>query len=153
MIHIGIDPGKSGGLALLNEEGLVLDVEKMPPNDGELLEILREWRDWNSGIAHATLEKVGPTPQMGVCSAFTFGGGYHGLRMALLALGIPFDEVSPAKWQGAFSLPRGSSKVGRSPSAKKNAHKARASELFPSVKMTHALADALLIAEYGRRAR
>jgi hypothetical protein len=33
----------------------------------------------------------------------------------------------------------------------KNISKRRAQELFPSLKITHAVADALLIAEYGRR--
>jgi hypothetical protein len=33
----------------------------------------------------------------------------------------------------------------------KNVSKARAQELFPALKITHATADALLIAEYGRR--
>jgi hypothetical protein len=33
----------------------------------------------------------------------------------------------------------------------KNVTKTRAAQLFPGVKMTHAIADALLIAEYGRR--
>jgi hypothetical protein len=35
----------------------------------------------------------------------------------------------------------------------KNVTKSRAQELFPEVKVTHAIADALLIAEYGRRIR
>jgi len=33
----------------------------------------------------------------------------------------------------------------------KNVSKRKAQELFPSMKVTHASADALLIAEYGRR--
>ncbi len=36
-------------------------------------------------------------------------------------------------------------------SAFENVTKARAAQLFPAVKMTHAVADALLIAEYGWR--
>ena len=35
----------------------------------------------------------------------------------------------------------------------KNVTKSRAQELFPELKITHAIADALLIAEYGRRVR
>jgi len=33
----------------------------------------------------------------------------------------------------------------------KNVSKRRAQELFPEIKITHAIADALLIAEYARR--
>jgi hypothetical protein len=35
--------------------------------------------------------------------------------------------------------------------AKKALHKERAQALFPGVRVTHALADALLLAEYARR--
>ena len=35
----------------------------------------------------------------------------------------------------------------------KNVSKAKAQELFPDLKITHAIADSLLIAEYGRRVR
>jgi len=34
----------------------------------------------------------------------------------------------------------------------KNVSKRRAQELFPALKVTHAIADALLIAEFARRA-
>jgi hypothetical protein len=33
----------------------------------------------------------------------------------------------------------------------KNITKRKAQELFPEIKITHAIADSLLIAEYGRR--
>jgi len=54
----------------------------------------------------------------------------------------PIIDVSPVKWQSALScLTKG----------KKNVTKARAQQWFPKIKVTHGIADALLIAEYGRR--
>ena len=64
--------------------------------------------------------------------------------MALIAAGIPFETVTPAKWQGA---------MGCRTKGDKNVTKRKAQDLFPGVKVTHAIADALLIAEWGRRQR
>lgn len=142
---LGIDPGKSGAFALVASDGTLIDLVKMPPTDGEILDLLREWHEQYD--PRCKLEFVRSSPQMGVTSAFTFGRGYGGLTMALRAVGIPFEEVTPAKWQRGYKLPKSS--VG--PTAKKNAHKQRARDLFPGAKITHATADALLIAEWGRR--
>ena len=80
---------------------------------------------------------------MGVKSAFTFGQGLGRLEMALTAAGIPFERDRPQAWQKEMKCMSGGDK---------NITKRRAQELFPSLKITHANADALLIAEYGRRA-
>jgi Holliday junction resolvasome RuvABC endonuclease subunit len=139
MVFLGIDPGKGGGIAAVDEAGKVLGVEKMPGTEAELLATLRQWPD---GVTRAVLEFVRSSPQMGVTSAFSFGRGYGGLRMALVASGIPFDEVVPAKWQQAMQC--------RS-KGDKNTTKRRAQELFPSVRCNHFVSDALLLAEYCRR--
>lgn len=146
MNHIGIDPGKSGGLALLTADGTLIDVVKMPAGDHDMLDLLEEWK--GIGKVQAVLELVGPTPRDGVRQAFGMGSERARCRMALAATKVPFREVSPAKWQKDYRLPTRKA-VGET--AKKNAHKSRARELFPAVKVTHALADALLIAEFGRR--
>jgi hypothetical protein len=143
--YIGLDPGLGGGIALLDSDGAVVGVHRMPDHERELYDLLRGRVD-----AHAVLEKVHSTPQMGRASAFTFGRGYGALRMALVAAGIPFDEVSSQKWQKAMNIPFGKGrKVGSTD--RKNVTKARAQELFPSQKVTHAIADALLLASYARR--
>lgn len=63
----------------------------------------------------------------------------------------PIELVAPSVWQRAFVLAGGPRDEGIT--AKKNRHKARAQELFPNLKITHACADALLLAEYCRRTR
>lgn len=137
MIAIGIDPGVSGGIAFLDgDEALV---ERMPETERDILDLLRLYPGERK---FAVLEFVRSSPQMGVKSAFTFGRGYGGLRMALLACDIPFEEVTPAKWQAV---------MGCRTKGDKNVSKARAQQLFPAVKVTHAKADALLLAEFCRR--
>lgn len=92
--------------------------------------------------AKALLEKVHAMPGQGVTSMFTFGKGYGFLRGCLSSGGIPFDDVTPQAWQKALGcLTKGD----------KNVSKAKAQQLFPHLKITHATADALLIGEYLRR--
>lgn len=145
MRYIGIDPGVGGGIAVLNAEGHVLSAVKMPPTDADLYEHLGLCRFGpGSDGTRAVLEFVRAMPKMGVASMFEFGRGYGAIKMALLANQIPFEEVTPRKWQGALMcLTHGD----------KNVSKQRAQQLFPqaTLKITHAIADALLIAEYGRR--
>lgn len=140
-LYIGIDPGKGGGLAFL---GAHVEVVKMPETERDILDCLVTAKAGVIGRSQvkAYLELVRSSPQMGVVSAFTFGLGYGFLRMALIACGIPFDSVTPQKWQKALGCRSGGDK---------NVTKRRAQELFPDIKVTHAIADALLIAEYGRR--
>jgi len=89
----------------------------------------------------AYIEAVHSSPQMGVKSAFTFGQGLGRLEMALTAANVPFERVRPQEWQKAMKCMSGGNK---------NVTKSRAQELFPSLKITHANADALLIATYGK---
>ena len=61
--------------------------------------------------------------------------------MALIGLGIRFEERVPRVWQKIQGL---------QPHGGKNASKARAQQMFPQIKITHHIADALLIASTAR---
>lgn len=145
MAIIGIDPGGSGGIAMIDEDYTV--AFKMPATERDLWHSLTEISSAASRDV-VYIEKVAAMPGQGVSSMFRFGMSYGGLRMAVIAAGLRLVEVPPGVWQKPFRLPT-QKKAGNT--AKKNAHKARAQELFPDLKITHAVADALLIAEYGRR--
>ena len=143
---IGVDPGKNGGIAWIRDGKPC--AEKMPDTLQDLWELVANIAEesmdkGNKPCQHivAYLESVHSSPQMGVTSAFTFGQGFGHLEMALTAAGIPFHRVSPQKWQKV---------MGCMTKGDKNVSKRRAQELFPSMKITHSIADALLIAEYGR---
>jgi hypothetical protein len=143
---IGIDPGINGGIAWIDENGRAC-AEKMPDTIGDLWELIEDIQrsqvTWPEKTpCKAYLEQVASSPQMGVVSAFTFGRGYGNLEMALTAAGIPFERVRPQVWQGALNCLTGGDK---------RITKRKAQELFPGIKITHKIAESLLIAEYGRR--
>ena len=136
MKYIGIDPGKSGGIAIISEEGAF--AIKMPETEKDIFEYLRD----NSYNSFCLIEQVHAMPGQGVTSMFNFGMGYGGLRMALIGANIPFETVTPQKWQKALGCRTGGDK---------NVSKRKAQELFPDIKITHAIADCLLIAHYAVR--
>lgn len=137
MIYIGIDPGKSGAIAFL--DGWDAWTVGLDSTDHDLFEAVRE-----PGEAFAVIERVSSSPQMGVKSAFTFGESFGKLQMLLACAGIPYEFVTPAKWQGAMKCRT---------KGDKNVTKAAAQRLFPGLKVTHRNADALLLAEYARSQR
>lgn len=147
MTIIGIDPGTNGGIAWITDGKPC--VEKMPDTLKDLWELIQDIRAASSpplGIgetnAMAYIEQVHSSPQMGVKSAFTFGNGFGHLEMALTAAGIPFTRIRPQVWQ---------KELGCLTKGDKLVTKRKAQELFPSMKITHATADALLIAKYGTK--
>lgn len=145
MITIGIDPGTNGGIAWIADGKPC--VEKMPDSLRDLWDLICDItnhpRSTVDGRKYkAYIEQVHSSPQMGVKSAFTFGNGFGHLEMALTAAGIPFERVRPQVWQKA---------MGCMTKGDKNVSKRKAQELFPSMKVTHATADALLIASYGAK--
>lgn len=148
MVYMGIDPGQSGGLAAIAPGGITL--EKMPPTE-------RDTWDWIwsfGGIPNvvAIIEKVHSFPGQGVSSTFKFGMGFGGLKMALTAAMIPYEEVDPRRWQKALGIPP--RKKAEDKKKFKLRLKAFAQKLFPRVEgITLETCDALLIAEFARRYR
>jgi hypothetical protein len=151
MIYLGIDPGLKGGIAALYADGEVLTVWKMPATARDLFDIFNSLERLRG--VRAVLERVSASPQMGTVSAFTFGRGYGRLEGTLAAAHIPFEEVTPGTWQGVMGVRQktGKTTLGTSAPKDKNISKRRAQALFPGQSITHANADALLIAEYCRR--
>lgn len=147
MIFIGIDPGASGGIAWIDD--VVPVAGKMHATESDIWRHVERLSLNRPRPVKAVIEKVGAMPKQGLSSTFKFGQSYGSLRMALIAAGIPFDEVTPQKWQKELGLIR--SNKNESITDKKNRHKAKAQQLFPGLKITHHVADALLIAEYCRR--
>jgi len=154
-VCIGIDPGVTGGVTILDaDSGRLIEAARTPilPVPGKkeydlnaMRETLARWDE----VRLVTIEKVGVMPHDGRVGAFSFGCGY-GIWLGLMAaLSIPYMEVPPQRWQSKMlaGLPRG-------PKSKASAMRA-AKSLFPTipvrVKADNGIADAALIAEYGRR--
>lgn len=138
-LYLGIDPGKSGAMALLQANGDLVEVFPIPDTERDVVDLLGEF---STRVKMCFLEKVNAMPKQGVTSTFTFAQGYGLLRGILLAFQVRFDDVRPQVWQKALGCLSGGDK---------NVTKSKAQQLFPDRKITHAIADALLIAEYCRR--
>ena len=144
-IYIGIDPGSNGAMAVIQQDDTYVFPFKQINMKliSSMLEDLSDKRD-----CHALIELVHAMPGQGVTSMFNFGHNFGMLEGLLIGAGIPYDRVTPQKWQKEFGLYR---LPDETKTAKKNRHKELAKELFPTLNVTHATADALLIAEYARR--
>ncbi len=144
-VIIGIDPGANGGLAWLDEEGILLRCEKMPPTMADIFAHLLPEPQYKNVVCY--LEDVGTgMPGQSSKATATFARHNGHLEMALYAHGIPTVKVTPAKWQKALGL---SGKKGESKASHKNRIKAKMQQLYPIQKVTLAVADALAIATYG----
>lgn len=135
--YIGVDPGQSGGVSFIWPDGTFS--HPMPETERDIWEMFKVD---NPNDYFAVIERVHSMPRQGVASSFKFGMSYGALRMALVASEIPFEDVTPQKWQKALGCLSGGDK---------NVTKQRAQSLFPQLKITHKTADSLLIAEYCRR--
>ena len=160
MIVIGIDPGLTGAIAVLPHENaaLVFDTPTalvkgkntyLVAEMGDLLEELVADDSHGTPKAHAFIEGQQTFPKMPSRAMFSLGYGY-GLWLGLVAgLKIPHTIVPPKTWKAEMAIPR---------KADKEASRMRAQQLYPdlvqsylTLKKHHGRAEALLIAEYGRR--
>ena len=139
---IGIDPGCNGSAVLIRADGSVDCACFGKMTQADITETLAEWREGETVFAY--IENVHSMPKQGVASSFKFGVGFGFLQGVLSAIKIPFEFVTPQTWQKALSCQS---------KGDKNVTKQKAQQLFPNEKITHANADGLLIAEYGRRKR
>jgi crossover junction endodeoxyribonuclease RuvC len=102
--YIGIDPGKSGGIAVINKMSNAVYATPMI-FDGKLIDFrkMARWiRDNSIFEEHGVLagiEKVGAMPGQGVVSMFSFGVSTGGMLGILGALEIPTIQVPPQRWK------------------------------------------------------
>ena len=143
---LGIDPGASGGLVWLDEFQRVRVSTKMPATPEALNALLVEHQFITKFVV---IEWVHAMPRQDVGGMSKFMEGFGILQGLLIANRIPFRRVAPRSWQAEFDIPKRDPDAPKS--AFKNLLKAKAQELFPEIKVTLALADALLIAEFCRR--
>jgi hypothetical protein len=159
MNYLGIDPGQSGGIALIRDVAVL--ATRMPATEGDVARFFAQSLI-PLGIRFCLIEKVHSFPEQGVASAFTFGRGTGLLIGLLLAHKIPFEEITPQDWQKILGIPPRVKKPRKpkpflqyppeeSQTEWKNRLRAKAQQLFPQIEITLATADALLIAETCRR--
>lgn len=155
MIVLGIDPGLSGGLALVASCGphsdgrprllAVTDV----PTTGEkakrrvdvaaVLEFVRRHPP-----DHAVIERAQAMPDQGASSGFVYGRAVGALEACVDGLMIPSTVIESSAWKKAHGLLK----------RQKEDSRQRAVNLFPGApgferKLDHNRAEAALIAWYG----
>lgn len=173
MYYIGIDPGKKGGIAVIEEK--IIEDEcgnligpKLKLRTQDLSSFGDDQRRIFLGLKnivnHYTpncvlLERISPTI-FGIDkgSGAKIYGNYRELGMALVAIDCKHTEVDPQTWQRGLGIPprvkkskRKGIKRGESTSEWKARLKRSAQEIFPRFRVTLSVSDAILIAEYGRR--
>lgn len=145
---LGIDPGLSGALSIVDSNGRLHLCDDLPTmgagarvsiNGGQLADTLRPLP-----IALAVVELVGAMPKQGVASVWKFAQACGQIRGVLEALDIPIQWVTPQVWKKSLRL-----------SADKEAARALAIETWPDMracfarKSDHGRAEAALIARFG----
>lgn len=145
---IGIDPGATGAIVLL-EDGQPIEWAEMPVNKiGSTTRVnAAALTDFIASCCctHVYVEAVHSMPKQGVASSFNFGHNVGTVMGVLGAMGLPHTLVTPQAWKKAMGL------IGTD----KDAARARAIQLWPKWRELdkkgkgQALADAALIAKYG----
>ena len=158
MIIIGIDPGLSGAIAILenNEVKKILEIPVMSEgkknkrqlNNAQLVNLLKDnIKDFND--ASVVVEQVNAMPGQGVTSMFNFGQTFGAIKGICAALGLPIYFVRPAKWKKHFDLINSS----------KDASRTKVIEMYPllssqlSRKKDVNKSDAILIARFFSETR
>lgn len=160
---IGIDPGKDGAVAMLHGGVLfdVLDTPLVASSKGKraydeyaMRELLDSYRKnvTTPDTLLVIIELVHAMPGQGVTSMFSMGEGLGLWRGLLVGLQIPYQLVTPQAWKKSILAGFGLKD--------KNASFQVASRLYPQSLLTgprggvkDGRADAVCLAEYGRRLR
>tara|TARA_B100001248_G_C27147658_1_gene347469 strand:+ start:126 stop:620 length:495 start_codon:yes stop_codon:yes gene_type:complete len=155
---IGIDPGLSGAIAIL-EDNKVLSIFDMPVmaegkknkrqlNSAQLVDIIKENIKINDDIA-VVVEQVNAMPGQGVTSMFNFGQTFGAIKGVCAALKLPIFFVRPSKWKKHFDLLNSS----------KDSSRTKVIEMYPSLsnqltkKKDVNKSDAILIARFYSETR
>jgi crossover junction endodeoxyribonuclease RuvC len=104
---IGVDPGKSGAIAVLDGHGELVALYDMPVVSnqvcgGFICNILVDEID--DGPMVAVVEQVHSMPKQGVASSFDFGKSYGIVLGVLAATGIRVMHVPPTRWKKGMRL-------------------------------------------------
>ena len=156
---IGIDPGLSGAIAIL-ENNKVLNIFDIPVmsegkknkrqlNSALTCKFIKRKYPLNDEEVAVVVEQVNAMPGQGVTSMFNFGQTFGALKGICAALRITNFFVRPSKWKKHFELINSS----------KDASRTKAIEMYP--KLSNQLAkkkdvnksDAILIARFFSETR
>ena len=153
MIIIGVDPGISGAISIL-ENKKILEVYDTPTmiegkknkrqiNGAQVSNIIKERLNGGKDVV-VVVEHVNAMPGQGVTSMFNFGQSFGVIKGICAALSLPIYFVRPTKWKKHFNLIK----------TNKDASRTKVIEAYPEIssklhrKKDSNRADAILIALY-----
>lgn len=153
----GIDPGWKGGIAVINNDGDVLYTTKMAPRGALIYDDLCHLVS-TFDPAIVVIEQVGSRKTDARTAAFSFGRNFEAICLSseLCRRQKEYLEffAPPEMWQKPLGVYALKDKKGKrlNKTDKKNYHKEVAAELFPDFegRITHAIADAMLLAWFGK---
>ena len=153
MIIIGVDPGISGAISVI-ENKKILEVYDTPTmiegkknkrqiNAAQVTNIIKEWVGGKNEVI-VVVEHVNAMPGQGVTSMFNFGQSFGVIKGICAALSLPIYFVRPVKWKKHCNLIK----------TNKDASRTKVIEVYPEIssklyrKKDSNRADAILIALY-----
>ena len=153
MIIIGIDPGISGAISII-ENKKILEVYDTPTmidgkknkkqiNGAQVTAIIKERLNSGKDVV-VVVEQVNAMPGQGVTSMFNFGQSFGVVKGICAALSLPIYFVRPTKWKKHFNLIK----------TNKDASRTKVIEVYPEIssslsrKKDANKADAILIATF-----
>ncbi|MAC68571.1 MAG: crossover junction endodeoxyribonuclease [Gammaproteobacteria bacterium] len=155
---IGIDPGLSGGIAILDNKKVVsiFDMPVMAEgkknkrqlNSAQLVVLIKENIRSDEEVA-VIVEQVNAMPGQGVTSMFNFGQTFGAIKGVCAALELPIFFVRPSKWKKHFDLINSS----------KDSSRTKVIEMYPTLSNNLAKkkdvnkSDAILIARFYSETR
>lgn len=155
MIVVGIDPGKTGAMVILNEDMSCTACRVPLMKKPKEVPAWGEWAQlWGDALEFSqpdmvVMEAVGARPGQGVTSMFSFGtsmGYAHGLVRGKV-LQAAWHFPTPGQWKAKFGLLK----------ADKSASREKVRQLIPTLtnEVTRVkddgVAEAALLAYYGRK--
>ena len=129
---IGIDPGLSGAIAILENKQVITLIDmpvmaegkknKRQLNSAQLVSIIKENIKNNEEVV-VVVEQVNAMPGQGVTSMFNFGQTFGAIKGVCAALDLPIFFVRPSRWKKYFELINSS----------KDSSRTKAIEMYPSI--------------------
>ena len=150
---LGVDPGISGGLAIVEiadgaAPGLVecIDIPVVGAGAKERVDVaaIRNFIDRHKPV-RALIERAQAMPRQGSSSGFKYGRAVGAIEAAIMLCAIPVEIVEPSAWKRFWNLP------GKD----KESARQKALQLFPAAhaalarKKDLGRAEAMLIALYS----
>ncbi len=155
---LGIDPGLSGGLAVVSDGPgtriLLIEAIDVPVigeaakervDVAKVIEFLQRLKPDS-----AFIERAQAMPDQGASSGFKYGRAVGALEACVIGMQIPLTVIESSAWKKTHGL----SNAGAKPNVVKENSRQRAVQLFPMapwfpLKGHHNRAEASLIARYG----